>query len=105
MNKQPKEQPKEQPLHLRVWLTPDCHVELTVRGKITSLAIGRLIAFLRLAVELQEPESKYYKIIGRLSKEAIGVTSGDGIPDVLKDEPGATFEEITQGEYERWGNQ
>lgn len=41
-------------LHLRLSLTPGCHVDLKITGQIDQEAIDRLVAFLKLVV----PESK-----------------------------------------------
>lgn len=57
MNQEPiNKPPKRIPLHLRMWLTPDCHVELTLRGKITPAAMERLTAILALTPESEEGE-------------------------------------------------
>lgn len=48
----------------------------------------------------EDPAETYYKIIGAYSGKAIGKCTGVGIPDVMEEEPGCTFEEITKEEYE-----
>lgn len=40
----------EGPLHLNLSLDTECHVNLTIQGKITHQAIDRLIAFLNLVL-------------------------------------------------------
>lgn len=44
------------PLYLRVWLTPKCHVELTISGELNTEAFQRLDAFLSLTAEIWKPE-------------------------------------------------
>lgn len=44
------------PLYLRVWLTPKCHVELTISGELNTEAFERLAAFLGLTAEILKPE-------------------------------------------------
>lgn len=56
-----------------------------------------------LAEAGREPEIKYYKIIGKYTKLVIGVTTD--IPGVLEEEPGATFEEVTREQFERFGDE
>lgn len=47
-----------------------------------------------------DPADTYYRIIGKYTGKEIGKCTGVGIPDVLEEEPGSTFEEITKEEFE-----
>lgn len=42
---------------------------------------------------------RYYAIIGGYTGEVIGRCTGDGIPDVLREEPRASFRRISRREF------
>jgi len=47
-------------------------------------------------------DEKYYEIIGKHTGSVIGVCSGDGVADAKKEDPGATFREITKQKFEQF---